>query len=77
LARSLGYRAKACIHPDQVSAVNSVFAAGRDLDWARKVVRSYEAGVREGAGAVLVDGEMVDLAVVARARALLARAGNS
>ncbi len=72
LARSLGMGGKICIHPAQVAAVNRVFAPDEaQLDWARRVVAAYEAGVGEGRGAVALDGEMIDLPVVVRARRLL------
>ena len=74
-ARSLGFRGKACIHPDQVEVVNRVFApeAG-DVEWARRVLAAYERGEREGRGAVALEGTMVDLPVVQRARKVLAEA---
>lgn len=72
LARSLGLRAKACIHPDQIAVVNTAFAPSRDeLERARIVVDTYERAAAEGAGAVALDGEMIDLPVVERARQLL------
>jgi citrate lyase subunit beta/citryl-CoA lyase len=69
LARSLGFGAKACIHPAQVEAVARAFApSGDDLDWARAIVAAYE---QQGRGVTAHDGEMIDAPVVARARALL------
>ncbi len=73
LARSLGFRGKACIHPAQVDIVNAVFAPGKgELARARRIVESYERGTAEGRGAVALDGEMIDLPVVERARRLIA-----
>ena len=73
LARSLGLRGKVCIHPAQVEIVNTVFAPGEDeLARARQVVEAYEQGIAEGQGAVALDGEMIDLPVVERARQLIA-----
>ena len=72
LARSLGMRGKACIHPAQVPVVNRVFAPDpAQLEWARAVFDAYEQGLAEGRGAVAMDGEMIDLPVVERARRLL------
>jgi citrate lyase beta subunit len=77
LARTLGLRGKLCIHPGQLEAVNRVFApSDEEVEWARRVVQAYEQGVREGRGAVALDGRMVDLAVVRRAQRLLAEAGS-
>jgi citrate lyase beta subunit len=75
LARSLGFRGKLCIHPAQVPVVNRVFAPTRDeLDWARSVLEAYEQGRRDGRGAVALDGSMIDLPVVERARRVLSEA---
>ena len=63
LARSLGLRGKACIHPSQVPVVNRAFAPSEsEVAWAWKVLDAYEG----------LDGDMIDLTVVARARRLLA-----
>jgi citrate lyase beta subunit len=78
LARSLGFRGKLCIHPDQVEVVNRVFSPSEaDLERARRVVDVYEQGAAEGRGAVSLDGEMVDLPIVQRARQVLAQAERS
>lgn len=76
-ARSLGFGGKACIHPAQVEAVNRVFGARGDVGWARRVVAAYDEAVREGRGAVAVDGQMVDLPVVERARRILSETEGS
>jgi citrate lyase beta subunit len=77
-ARSLGFRAKACIHPDQVGVVNRVFTPTDDeLARARRVVEAYEQAVGEGEGVIALDGEMIDLPVVERARQMLALAERS
>jgi len=78
LARSLGFRGKACIHPDQVEVVNRAFAPSElELDRARRIVEAFERGLGEGRGAVALDGEMIDLPVVERARGVLAQAKRS
>ena len=72
LARSVGMGGKMCIHPAQVGVVNRVFAPDEgQIDWARRVVAAYEEGVKDGRGAIALDGEMIDLPVVVRARRLL------
>jgi citrate lyase beta subunit len=77
-ARSLGFRGKACIHPDQVEIVNRVFTPGdEELTRARRVVEAYEQAVGEGEGVTALDGEMIDLPVVERARQVLSLAERS
>jgi len=73
LARSLGFRGKACIHPSQVPVVNAAFVPSEtEVAWARRVLDAYEAAVADGRGAIALDGAMIDLPVVERARRLLA-----
>jgi len=73
LARSLGFRGKACIHPSQVPVVNRAFTPSEsELAWAWKVLEAYGEGTAQGRGAVALDGAMIDLPVVERARRLLA-----
>jgi citrate lyase beta subunit len=75
LARSLGLRGKACIHPAQVDVVNAAFTPSADeLARARDVVEAFDRAAAEGTGVLAVDGEMVDLPVVGRARQLLSDA---
>ncbi len=75
LARSLGMRGKGCIHPAQVAVVNAGFAPRlEEVDWARRVVAAYEEGIAAGRGAVSLEGEMIDLPVVKRARIVLSEA---
>ena len=77
-ARSLGFRGKACVHPDQVEIVNRVFTpSDEELSQARRVVEAYEQAVEEGEGVTALDGEMIDLPVVERARHLLEEAKRS
>jgi citrate lyase beta subunit len=77
-ARSLGFRGKACVHPDQVEIVNRVFTpSDEELTRARRVVEAYEQAAGEGEGVTALDGEMIDLPVVERARQVLALAERS
>ncbi len=78
LARSLGFRGKACIHPAQVAVVNEAFTPSQDeVARAQAVVAAYERAAAAGQGAVALDGEMIDLPVVERARRVLANAKRS
>jgi citrate lyase subunit beta/citryl-CoA lyase len=72
-ARALGYRGKYCIHPAQVELANRLFApSAAERAWAERVIAAYEAGEREGLGAVGIDGAMVDRPIYVRAQQLLA-----
>jgi citrate lyase subunit beta/citryl-CoA lyase len=72
-ARAHGYTAKLCIHPQQVALVHAALQpAAAEIDWARRVI----AAAQGAAGAVQVDGRMVDKPVLQRAHALLALAAR-
>ena len=72
LARDLGFTGKALIHPAQIEVVERVFRpTDAEVEYARRVVEAFEAAEAAGAGAVAVDGQMVDLPVVERARRVL------
>jgi citrate lyase beta subunit len=78
LARSIGLRGKACIHPAQIEIVNRVFApSDADVEWARTVVDAFERHRERGEGVFAVDGAMVDRPVVERARRILAETERS
>ena len=67
--RRLGFGGKLCIHPKQVPVVNGCYRPSEALiDWARRVV---EATNKSNGAAVAVDGKMVDLPVILRAKEIL------
>ena len=73
-ARRLGFGGKLLIHPEQVAPVVSAFAPTADeITWAKKVV----AASRGKAGAVALEGKMVDKPVVQSAQRILARAKST
>lgn len=69
-ARRLGFSGKLCVHPRQVGAVNAAFTPGpEEVAHARRVV----AAAGDGAAA-RVNGQMVDVPVLERARRTLRQA---
>jgi citrate lyase subunit beta/citryl-CoA lyase len=71
-ARSIGFSGKYVIHPDQIEPVNRVFSPTQEeVESARKIVSAFEAAEAQGLGTLEVDGQMVDIPVVKRARATL------
>lgn len=75
-ARDLGFDGKWAIHPAQLEHLNEAFSpSAEEIEWARKVIAAMAEAEREGGrGAVALDGEMLDEAVSAAARRILARA---
>jgi citrate lyase subunit beta / citryl-CoA lyase len=73
-SRALGLRGAPCVHPSQVPILNEVFAPTEDdLARARRIVAEYEQALDAGQGAIVVDGEFVDVPYYEQAKRLLAR----
>lgn len=73
-SRRLGFLGASVIHPTQVPILNEEFRAGAaEIDHARRVVAAYDKALTEGIGAVTVDGKMIDVPIVERAKLLLER----
>lgn len=63
--RALGYVGKWAIHPAQIDTIHTAFMpTAAELEEARRIVVAYDAAVARGEGALLVDGQLVDEAVV-------------
>jgi citrate lyase subunit beta / citryl-CoA lyase len=74
-ARNFGFDGATCVHPSLVPILNAAFSpTPEEIDRARRLVTAFAAAQAAGQGAFVFDGKMVDEPVVARARALLARA---
>jgi citrate lyase subunit beta / citryl-CoA lyase len=72
-ARELGFTGKALIHPAQIEPVHKVFRpTAEEVEYARRVVEAFE----KTEGAIAVDGKMVDLPIVERARRVLQLMGE-
>jgi citrate lyase subunit beta/citryl-CoA lyase len=66
-ARTLGLTGKLCIHPRQVPAAHAALApSAEEVERARRILALEAAG-----GVSVLDGEMIDAPVVARARRTL------
>jgi citrate lyase beta subunit len=70
-----GFSGKQVIHPNQVPVVQEAFTpSAEEIDYAKKVVDTFEASQREGRGAYALDGKMIDLPLLKNARKVLDRA---
>jgi citrate lyase subunit beta/citryl-CoA lyase len=73
-ARRFGFSGGTCIHPGLVSALNEAFTPKPDeVAYARKLIEADKKAQAEGRGSFSVDGKMIDIPVIERARKLLAR----
>lgn len=73
-SRRLGFFGASVIHPSQVHILNEEFRPSpAEVEHGRRVVAAYDKALAEGVGAVTVDGKMIDVPVVERARLLVER----
>lgn len=73
--RRFGFNGKQCIHPEQVGLVQEVFGPGREeVQWAVRVLVCDKKADAQGRGAWTLDGKMIDVPVVGKARAIVAKA---
>ncbi|GAB5347311.1 HpcH/HpaI aldolase/citrate lyase family protein [Alteriqipengyuania sp. 357] len=69
-ARRLGFRGMMAIHPAQIEPINRAFTPSEEeLERARRIVALFEEN--PAAGALQLDGEMVDIPHLKQARGLL------
>src|SRR5580700_9816728 len=73
-SRRIGFVGASVIHPSQVAILNEEFRPSPgEIDHARRVLAAYDEALARGVGAVTVDGKMIDVPVVERARLLVER----
>ena len=71
-SRRFGFQGASCIHPDIVPLLNEGFSpSAAELAGARRVIAAYAKAQAEGRGSIEVDGKMIDVPVVERARRLV------
>jgi citrate lyase subunit beta / citryl-CoA lyase len=71
-ARALGMFGKSAVHPRQLAAINEAFSpTPAEVSRAEEIVAAAAAAARSGSGVTVLRGEMIDRAIVQRARGLL------
>lgn len=74
-SKSLGFEARAAIHPDQVSVINTCFTpTSEEISLAEIIVDLFE---KSKSGVVTHNGKVIELPVVKRCYKLLLRAGKT
>lgn len=70
-----GFSGKQIIHPNQVAIVQEAYTPSADaIEYATRIVESFETSQREGKGAYALDGKMIDLPLLKNAQKVLDRA---
>ena len=73
-ARRFGFSSGTCVHPGLVQALNEAFTPAADeVALARRLIEADKKAAAEGRGSFSLDGKMIDIPVIDRARKLLAR----
>ncbi|ATO21157.1 CoA ester lyase (plasmid) [Acinetobacter sp. LoGeW2-3] len=71
-AKNLGFAGKLCIHPAQVNVVNDTFSPTEaEIEWAKQVINIVDQSQGQ---AVSLNGKMIDLPVILKAKKILEHA---
>ncbi len=71
----LGCDGKWVIHPSQIELVNAIYTPGEEeVARARRILEAMRDAQRAGAGAVTLDGRMIDVASIRQAEAIVGKA---
>ncbi len=74
-AAALGIEGKWAIHPNQVSLANEVFTPTKEeTTKAKRIIAAMKQALREGKGAVALDGRLIDIASVRQAEVMVTKA---
>ena len=78
VARDFGFRGMFAFHPSQIEPINETFTpTDAELEYARRVLFAFKEAEESGSGATSLDGQMIDIPVVKRARGILALASKT
>jgi citrate lyase subunit beta/citryl-CoA lyase len=73
-SRDFGFKGAGCIHPGQVGIVNQEYTPTADeVAYAQKLIKLDNEAAASGRGSFSLDGKMVDIPIIVRARKLIAR----
>ena len=71
-AKSIGFKGRFAIHPEQIGGLNECFSpSAQEIAHAERVVAAFDEAERRGRASTSLDGWVIDIPVVKRARALL------
>jgi citrate lyase subunit beta/citryl-CoA lyase len=74
-AKDLGFNGRFAIHPEQIATINECFSpSAAEIAHARRIVAAFAEAEKRGRASTSLDGRVIDVPVVKRARAVLAAA---
>ncbi|SDN04928.1 citrate lyase subunit beta / citryl-CoA lyase [Fictibacillus solisalsi] len=72
-SKGLGFQGKLLIHPSQIELLSQVYAPTEaEIAHAKRLIQAFETSVLKGEGVLQLDGKMVDLPIVDKAKKMLA-----
>jgi citrate lyase beta subunit len=72
---AFGFSGKQVIHPNQILVVQEAFTpSDAAIEYAKRIVESFETSQKEGKGAYALDGKMIDMPLLKNAQKVLDRA---
>ena len=75
LSARLGFLGRTPIHPKQIAPIRKAYAvAESEVIWYTRVVTEFEVAEKAGVAAIAVEGKLIDYAMYARAKQVLALA---
>lgn len=71
-AKTLGFAGKSCIHPSQVIIVHKIFSpSDQEIKTSLRIIEAAQKADIDNGGVILVDGKMVDIPVIEKAKRIL------
>ena len=76
-AACLGCEGKWAIHPNQIALANEVNSPSEaEVTKAKRIIEAMEQAVKEGKGAVALDGRLIDIASIKQAEVMVQKAAQ-
>jgi citrate lyase subunit beta/citryl-CoA lyase len=62
LSKRMGYTGTICFYPPWIPVINEVRTpSSEEIDWSKRVVDAYEAGLEKGHAAIAIDGKWLTI----------------
>ncbi|WP_313383505.1 citrate (pro-3S)-lyase subunit beta [Chishuiella sp.] len=75
LIKQLGFDGKSLVNPRQIEMLHNLYApTQKDVDFAKQVVEAAKEAAKIGLGVVSLNGKMVDVPIIERAKLVLEKA---
>lgn len=71
-AKSMGFTAKTCIHPNQINIINEIFTPTKEeVNSAKDLLSEYEKAKEKRKSVFVYNGQMVDAPIIERSRLII------